>query len=135
MKKIVYFGLDVDDTQYHGSALNKECGELLSFRCRPTLKGLLGQLVKVRKASLMGRFIAGSGAEGDFMGGRDSGNTRRLDAGDALQGLGVDGLASGSSSASGCVLVFFLWSRLPVWLDQAFFPGGLFAVDRHGIQR
>ena len=38
--KIVYVGLDVDDTQYHGSALNKESGELFSFRCRPTLKGL-----------------------------------------------------------------------------------------------
>jgi len=48
-QKIVYVGVDVDDTQYHGSAFNKETGELLSFRCRPTLKGLLGQLVKVRK--------------------------------------------------------------------------------------
>jgi hypothetical protein len=48
-QKIVYIGLDVDDTQYHGSAFNKETGEILSFRCRPTLKGLLGQLVKVRK--------------------------------------------------------------------------------------
>jgi hypothetical protein len=27
-QKIVYIGLDVDDTQYHGSALNKETGEL-----------------------------------------------------------------------------------------------------------
>ncbi len=48
-QKIVYVGLDVDDTQYHGSAFNKETGEILSFRCRPTLKGLLGQLLKVRK--------------------------------------------------------------------------------------
>ena len=48
-QKIVYIGLDVDDTQYHGSALNKESGELLSFRYRPTLKGLLVQLAKVRK--------------------------------------------------------------------------------------
>ena len=48
-QKIVYIGLDVDDTQYHGSALNKETGELLSFRCRPTLKGLLGHLAKIRK--------------------------------------------------------------------------------------
>ena len=47
--KIVYLGLDVDDTQYHGSAFSKETGELFSFRCRPTLKGLLEQLVKVRK--------------------------------------------------------------------------------------
>ena len=78
MKKIVYFGLDVDDTQYHGSELNKECGELLSFRCRLTPKGLLGHLVKCRKASLLGRFIAGSGREGCFMGGDwSSGNTPR----------------------------------------------------------
>ena len=48
-QKIVYIGLDVDDTQYHGSALDKESGELLSFRCRPTLKGLLGQSAKIRK--------------------------------------------------------------------------------------
>ena len=48
-QKIVYVGLDVDDTQYHGSALDKESGELLSFRCRPTLKGLLGQFAKIRK--------------------------------------------------------------------------------------
>lgn len=48
-QKIVYLGLDVDDMQCHGSAPNKETGELLSCRCRPTLKGLLGQLTKVRK--------------------------------------------------------------------------------------
>lgn len=48
-RKIVYVGLDVDDTHYHGSALSKETGELYSFRCRPTLKGLVGQLAKVSK--------------------------------------------------------------------------------------
>jgi hypothetical protein len=48
-KKVVYVGLDVDDTQYHGAALNKETGELFNFKCRPTLKGLLAQLAKVRK--------------------------------------------------------------------------------------
>jgi len=47
-KKIVHIGLDVDDTQYHGAALNKATGELFHFKCRPTLKGLLGQLTKVR---------------------------------------------------------------------------------------
>jgi transposase len=46
---IVYVGLDVDDTQYHGSALNKNTGEVIDFKCRPTLKGLLGQLEKLRK--------------------------------------------------------------------------------------
>ncbi len=48
-KKIVYVGLDVDDTQYHGSAFSKQTGELFSFHCRPTLKALLGQLSKVHK--------------------------------------------------------------------------------------
>ena len=48
-KKIVHIGLDVDDTQYHGAALNKATGELFHFKCRPTLKGLLGQLTKVGK--------------------------------------------------------------------------------------
>jgi len=46
---IVYVGLDVDDTQYHGSALDKNTGEAIDFKCRPTLKGLLGQLDKLRK--------------------------------------------------------------------------------------
>jgi len=48
-RKIVHIGLDVDDTQYHGAALNKATGELFHFKCRPTLKGLLGQLTKVGK--------------------------------------------------------------------------------------
>jgi transposase len=48
-KKVVYVGLDVDDTQYHGAALNKATGEHLNFKCRPTLKGLLGQLARIRK--------------------------------------------------------------------------------------
>jgi hypothetical protein len=43
-RNIRHVGLDVDDTQYHGSAFNKETGEVIDFRCRPTLKGLLTQL-------------------------------------------------------------------------------------------
>jgi len=46
-QNILYVGLDVDDTQYHGSALNKDTPEALDFKCRPTLKGLLNQLHKV----------------------------------------------------------------------------------------
>jgi hypothetical protein len=46
---VVYVGIDVDDVQYHGSALDRQTGEVLSFQCRPTLKGLIGQLDKVRK--------------------------------------------------------------------------------------
>jgi transposase len=44
---IIYVGLDVDDTQYHGSALDKDTGEVIDFKCRPTLKGLLKQLEKL----------------------------------------------------------------------------------------
>ncbi len=42
-QNIVRIGLDVDDTQYHGSAFNKDTGEVVDFKCRPTLKGLLQQ--------------------------------------------------------------------------------------------
>ena len=48
-QNILHVGLDVDDTQYHGSAFNKETGELIDFRCRPTLKGLLTQLDKLQR--------------------------------------------------------------------------------------
>lgn len=41
---IIYVGLDVDDTQYHGLAVDKDTGEVLGFKRRPTLKGLLAQL-------------------------------------------------------------------------------------------
>lgn len=47
-QNILHVGLDVDDTQYHGSAFNKETGEVIDFRCRPTLKGLLTQLDKLQ---------------------------------------------------------------------------------------
>jgi len=46
-QNILYVGLDVDDTQYHGSAFNQDTGEALDFKCRPTLKGLLNQLDKL----------------------------------------------------------------------------------------
>ena len=46
-QRIVYVGLDIDDTQYHGSAFNKDTGEIIDFHCRPTLKGLLRQLEKL----------------------------------------------------------------------------------------
>ena len=32
-QKIVYIGLDVDDTQYHGAALNQETGALYQCYC------------------------------------------------------------------------------------------------------
>ncbi|MDH5548046.1 MAG: hypothetical protein OEZ43_20910, partial [Gammaproteobacteria bacterium] len=44
---IIHVGLDVDDTQFHGSAMNKQTGEVVAFKCRPTLKGLVGQLNKL----------------------------------------------------------------------------------------
>ena len=41
---IIYIGMGVYDSQYHGCALNNETGYLLDFKSRTTLKGLLGQL-------------------------------------------------------------------------------------------
>ena len=49
-KKVIYVGLDVDDTQYHGSALDKDTGEVITFQCRPTLAGLSQQLAKLERA-------------------------------------------------------------------------------------
>ena len=48
-QNIIHIGLDVDDTQYHGCALDKTTGEFIDFKCRPTLKGLLGQLDKLHQ--------------------------------------------------------------------------------------
>jgi hypothetical protein len=48
-QKIIHIGLDVDDTQYHGAAFNKETGEVVDFRSRPTLKGLLQQLDRMAR--------------------------------------------------------------------------------------
>jgi len=44
---IIHVGFDVDDTQYHGSALDRNTGEVIKFQCRSTLKGLLGKLEKL----------------------------------------------------------------------------------------
>ncbi len=38
-QNVVYVGIDVDDVSYHASALDRRTGEVLDFRCRPTLKG------------------------------------------------------------------------------------------------
>jgi len=32
-QNIIFVGLDVDDTQYHGSALDKNTGEIITFKC------------------------------------------------------------------------------------------------------
>ncbi len=50
---ILYVGLDVDDTQYHGSAFDQHSGAGIDFHCRPALKGLLRQLEK------LGQYFAG----------------------------------------------------------------------------
>ena len=46
---LVYVGLDIDDTQYHGSELNRNTGEVIDFQCRPKLKGLIAQLDKLAR--------------------------------------------------------------------------------------
>ncbi len=55
-KNIIYVGLDVDDTQYHGSAFDKNTGEVITFQCRPTLKGLLNQLSRLKKCFMKSTF-------------------------------------------------------------------------------
>lgn len=55
-QNIIYIGLDVDDSQYHGSALKIDTGEVMAFKCRPTLKGLLGQLDRLHKGFRGGQF-------------------------------------------------------------------------------
>lgn len=37
-QNILHIGLDVDDTQYHGSALNHTTGAVMDFKCRPNPK-------------------------------------------------------------------------------------------------
>ena len=51
-QNIIHIGLDVDDTQYHGAAFNKETGEVIDFKCRLTLKGLLQQLNRIHRHAL-----------------------------------------------------------------------------------
>ena len=48
-QNIVYVGIDVDDVRYHGCGFDQRTGEALEFHCRPTLKGLVGQLEKLRE--------------------------------------------------------------------------------------
>jgi len=48
-QNIIHISLDVDDTQFHGSALDNSTGEILNFKSRPTLKGLQGQIDKLHK--------------------------------------------------------------------------------------
>ena len=48
-QNIIHIGLDVDDTQYHGATFNKATGEVVDFKCRPTLKGLLQQLDRMER--------------------------------------------------------------------------------------
>ena len=48
-QNVIYVGIDVDDVRYHGSALDRWTREELDFQCRPTLKGFVQQLEKVRQ--------------------------------------------------------------------------------------
>jgi len=46
---LIYIGLDVDDTQFHGSALDEQTGEVLGLNCRPILQAIIDQLEKISK--------------------------------------------------------------------------------------
>ncbi len=49
-KSIIYVGLDVDDTQYHGSAFDKNTGEVITFKCRES--GESGDSIPIEGNSL-----------------------------------------------------------------------------------
>jgi transposase len=46
-KKILHVGLDVDDTAFHGCALLSQEGELIEFRCRPNVDGLVKKFKEI----------------------------------------------------------------------------------------
>ena len=48
-QNVVYVGIDVDDVHYHGSVLDRCSGEVLDFRCRPTLKGLVSRRLPLER--------------------------------------------------------------------------------------
>lgn len=48
-KSIIYVGIDVDDNSFHGAAINDITKEIIEFKCRPNIKGLLNQLNKIAK--------------------------------------------------------------------------------------
>jgi transposase len=47
METILCVGLDVDDTAFHGCALIAKAGEILEFRCRPNIEGLIKKLQEI----------------------------------------------------------------------------------------
>ena len=44
---MLYVGLDVDDTAFHGCALISKGGEIIDFRCRPNVDGLVKKLQEI----------------------------------------------------------------------------------------
>jgi hypothetical protein len=46
-QNILYVGLDVDGAHYDGSVFNKNRGEVIDLKCRPTLKGMQGKHLSV----------------------------------------------------------------------------------------
>lgn len=43
-KKVVHVAIDVDDNSFHASAFFKDSGEIVEFKCKPTIKGLQNKL-------------------------------------------------------------------------------------------
>ena len=41
MKQVIFVGLDIDDHAFHGGAFFKESGEVIEFKTRPHIDGLL----------------------------------------------------------------------------------------------
>jgi transposase len=47
MANLLHIGLDVDDSAFHGCALISKAGEILEFRCRPNIDGLVKKLREI----------------------------------------------------------------------------------------
>lgn len=55
LKKIVYVGVDVDNTAFHGAGIFIETGEIVEFKCKPdhgVLRKKLNDLFKNKLPSV-----------------------------------------------------------------------------------
>lgn len=48
-KNVIHVGVDVDDKSFHGSAFFQDTGEVIEFKCRPTINGLENKLAELKR--------------------------------------------------------------------------------------
>ncbi len=58
-QNIIHIGLDVDDTQYHGAAFNKETGEVIDFKSQPSPSRSAGKLATLPLGSSIADLLQG----------------------------------------------------------------------------